>query len=220
MARRYTLLGKSKIKDYLYYMNKVQLKEYIKKAILEGEYLEDDPEAMDAMDDAMVADYEEEEANKFALDSEEPLEEATNNIPDDIQWSVSEVVGRVDDYAVEVNLEGYSPTTDKEYTAYTTAVEIGDDYEWDEVYDVEEVTMEEIVKRANSIVEAWTSKKQLTEEVHGGYIELMEMNPKFDKGLEMLLEVWNEWKSGPMTEPEMIGEAREDLLSYLASVLK
>ena len=201
-------------------MNKVQLKEYIKKAILEGEYLEDDPEAMDAMDDAMVADYEEEEANKFALDSEEPLEEATNNIPDDIRWSVSEVVGRVDDYAVEVNLEGYSPTTDKEYTAYTTAVEIGDDYEWDEVYDVEEVTMEEIVKRANSIVEAWTSKKQLTEEVHGGYIELMEMNPKFDKGLEMLLEVWNEWKSGPMTEPEMIGEAREDLLSYLASVLK
>ena len=44
-------------------MNKVQLKEYIKKAILEGEYLEDDPVAMDAMDDAMVADYEEEEAN-------------------------------------------------------------------------------------------------------------------------------------------------------------
>lgn len=190
-------------------MNRVQLKEYIRKSILEGEYLEDDKDAMDAMDAAMVQDYEDEQANKFALDSEEPLEEATispdnrvaylenmlemvwklgkgnntvnfkslaqatvshmfdeeplqeatSNIPDDIQWSVSEVVGRVDDYAVEVTLEGYSPTTDKEYTAYTTAVEIGDGYEWDEVYDVEEVTMEEVVKKANSIVEAWTKRK-------------------------------------------------------------
>lgn len=61
---------------------------------------------------------------------------------------------------------------------------------------------------------------KLSEGMHGGYIELMEMNPKFDEGLEMVLEVWNEWKSGQMTEPEMIDEAREDLLSYLSSVLR
>jgi len=76
------------------------------------------------------------------------------------------------------------------------------------------------IAEADAIVEAWNAKKKLTEQMHGGYIELMEMNPKFDEGLEMLLEVWNEWKSGTMTEPEMIGEAREDLLSYLASILK
>jgi hypothetical protein len=56
-------------------MRKAELKEIIRKSILEGDYLEDDPKAMDAMDDAMVADYEE-EANKYALDKEEPMEEA------------------------------------------------------------------------------------------------------------------------------------------------
>jgi hypothetical protein len=47
----------------------------------------------------------------------------------------------------------------------------------------------------------------------------MEMNPKFDEGVEMLLEVWEEWKAGPMTEPEMVAEAKQDVLSYLSSVL-
>ena len=40
-----------------------------------------------------------------------------------------------------------------------------------------------------------------------------------DQGIEMLLDVWEEWKSGEMTEPEMIDEAKQDLLSYLSSVL-
>jgi hypothetical protein len=114
-------------------MKKAELKELIKNSILEGDYLEDDPKAVEALEDAEEMD------------------------------SIAE---------------------------------------------------------ADAIVEAWTSKKKLTEQMHGGYIELMEMNPKFDEGLEMLLEVWNEWKSGTMTEPEMIGEAREDLLSYLASILE
>jgi len=77
------------------------------------------------------------------------------------------------------------------------------------------------IAEADAIVEAWNAKKQaLQEEVDGGYIELMEMNPKFDEGLEMLSEVWNEWKSGEMTEEWMIDEARQDLLEYLASILK
>ncbi len=64
-----------------------------------------------------------------------------------------------------------------------------------------------------------TAHEILKEEMHGGYLEIMEMNPKFDEGVEMLLEVWEEWKEGPMTEPEMVAEAKQDLLSYLSSVL-
>ena len=68
--------------------------------------------------------------------------------------------------------------------------------------------------------ESWNSKKKpLTEEMTGGYLEIMEMNPKFDEGLELLLDVWNEWKSGEMTEPEMIEEAKQDLLAYLSTML-
>ena len=115
-------------------MKKAELRELIKNSILEGDYLEDDPKAVEALEDAEEMD------------------------------SIAE---------------------------------------------------------ADAIVEAWNAKKQgLQEEVDGGYIELMEMNPKFDEGLEMLSEVWNEWKSGEMTEEWMIDEARQDLLEYLASVLK
>lgn len=59
----------------------------------------------------------------------------------------------------------------------------------------------------------------IKEEMTGGYLEIMEMNPKFDQGIEMLLEVWEEWKSGEMTEPQMIDEAKQDLLQYLSSML-
>ena len=55
--------------------------------------------------------------------------------------------------------------------------------------------------------------------MHGGYLELMEMNPKFDEGIAMLLDVWEEWKSGEMTEPEMIDEAKQDILAYLSSMM-
>ena len=115
-------------------MKKAELKELIKNSILEGDYLEDDPKAVEALEDAEEMD------------------------------SIAE---------------------------------------------------------ADAIVEAWNAKKQaLQEEMDGGYIELMEMNPKFDEGLKMLSEVWNEWKSGEMTEEWMIDEARQDLLEYLASILK
>jgi uridine phosphorylase len=78
---------------------------------------------------------------------------------------------------------------------------------------------ENVLREADEIVAAWAEKQTLNEEMHGGYLELMEMNPKFDQGIEMLLDVWEEWKSGEMTEPEMIDEAKQDLLSYLSSVL-
>ena len=187
-------------------MKKSELKEYIKKSILEGDYLEDDKDAMDAMDNAMVQDYEEEEANKFALDKEEPMEEAMIAPNDRVAYleNMLDMVWKLGKGNNTVNFKSLAQATVS--------------HMFDEE-PMEEVTMDPIAE-ADAIVEAWNSKKQLTEEMHGGYIELMEMNPKFDEGLEMLLEVWNEWKSGEMTEPEMIEEAKQDLLAYLASVLK
>ena len=137
-------------------MKKAELKELIRNSILEGEYLEDDSKAMDAMDAAMVKDYEEEESNKHTLDKEEPLEEALQ-IPDDIEWEVEDVVGKVDDYDYELALRGYSPSTKKYYTAGTTGTAVGGgDYEWFDVYEVEE---DDVIAEADRIVEAWTSRK-------------------------------------------------------------
>ena len=36
----------------------------------------------------------------------------------------------------------------------------------------------------------------------GGYVEIM--GPMFDKGVNLLISAWEEWKMGPMTEPGMI----------------
>jgi hypothetical protein len=100
----------------------------------------------------MVADYEEEEANKYALDKEEPMEE-------------------------------------------------------------------DILREADEIVAAYAEKKTLNEEMYGGYLELFEMNPNFEEGVSMLLAAWEEWKEGPETEPEMVEEAKHDILAYLSSMM-
>ena len=253
-------------------MKKAELKELIRNSILEGEYLEDDSKAMDAMDAAMVKDYEEEESNKHTLDKEEPMEEVMvtpdnrveylahtldmvwkrgkgNNqidlkalaqslvddmfdqesmqeglsIPDDIKWDWDgQVLDQTDSHSAEIGLEGYSPSTGRSFTASVPAFDNGGDWEWNDrdVDFIEEAPLEEIIRRTDKIVESWNSKKKpLTEEMTGGYLEIMEMNPKFDEGLELLLDVWNEWKSGEMTEPEMIEEAKQDLLAYLSTML-
>jgi len=59
----------------------------------------------------------------------------------------------------------------------------------------------------------------LNEEMHGGYLELFEMNPAFEEGVASLLEAWNEWKQGDMTEPYMVEEAKQDILAYLSSMM-
>ena len=46
-----------------------------------------------------------------------------------------------------------------------------------------------------------------------GYVETM--GPLFDKGVEMILKAFTEWKEGPMTEPGMVPFAKRDVLSYL-----
>jgi hypothetical protein len=56
--------------------------------------------------------------------------------------------------------------------------------------------------------------------MHGGYLELLEMNPAFEEGVANLLQAWNEWKEGDMTEPYMIEEAKQDVLAYLSSMME
>lgn len=55
-----------------------EFKQLIKQSILEEKEKEtNDTGAMTPEEEKMVTDYEEEEANKYALDSEEPLDEAS-----------------------------------------------------------------------------------------------------------------------------------------------
>jgi len=78
---------------------------------------------------------------------------------------------------------------------------------------------EDILREADEIVAAYAEKKTLNEEMHGGYLELFEMNPNFEEGVAKLLQAWEEWKEGPETEPEMVEEAKHDILAYLSSMM-
>jgi|7_EtaG_2_1085326.scaffolds.fasta_scaffold133103_2 hypothetical protein len=49
-----------------------------------------------------------------------------------------------------------------------------------------------------------------------GYVELMDI----DDHLEAIHYEWEKWRDGPMTEPEDIGRARADILSYIQSYLE
>lgn len=130
-------------------MKRSDLKELIKKSMLE---VSPKSGAMTPEEEEMVAGYEEEEANKYALDKEEPMEE-------------------------------------------------------------------DVLREADEIVAAWAQKQTLNEEMYGGYLELLEMNPAFDEGVAKVLEAWNEWKEGDETEPYMVEEAKQDVLAYLSSMM-
>ena len=60
-----------------------------------------------------------------------------------------------------------------------------------------------------------TGGKVVTENDYetGGYVE--SMGPLFDKGVNLLIKAWEEWKMGPMTEPGMVEFAKKDVLKYL-----
>ena len=60
--------------------------------------------------------------------------------------------------------------------------------------------------------------KENTMQEGGGYIEVM--GPRFDEAIEMIHSAWEEWKNGPMTEPEDIPQAKQDIVNYIASLLK
>jgi len=200
-------------------MKRSALKELIKRSMLE---VSPNTGAMTPEEEKMVTDYEEEEANKYALDKEEPLEEEMSKADKVLNrpaHAISfEQMGMIMMLADEL---GENRQAD-EFLSGVASKKAADEYIKQLIarIDGEEGMMEEdIIAEADSIVASWAEKKTLKEEMHGGYLEIMEMNPKFDEGVEMLLEVWEEWKAGPMTEPEMVAEAKQDVLSYLSSVL-
>jgi hypothetical protein len=191
-------------------MKKAQLKELIKQSMTElnsPEYLElmkkaDDTGrgyaerdkfrnqaydlkigAMTPDEEKMVSDYEEEEANKYALDSENPLEENTGDMPEDIEWMWDgEVYDRIDYHSGDIGLEGHSPSTGRNYTASVMADYNGDDWDWSNsnIENIEVATVREnknnsrnlrerkeplskLIRKADRIVEAWSSKKLIKE---------------------------------------------------------
>ena len=54
-------------------------------------------------------------------------------------------------------------------------------------------------------------------ELNEEYIEIM---PGMEEGLEMIVEGWIKWKTGPMTEPKDINPARKELLNFCTAYLK
>ena len=200
-------------------MKRSDLKELIKKSMLE---VSPKSGAMTPEEEKMVADYEEEEVNKYALDKEEPMEEASVILnQDEVYAKYAPLVKQymengLDKYAAISKAEDVLAA---EYGATPLNIQSTISDYFDDQYRNSTYANENVLREADEIVDAWAEKQTLNEEMHGGYLELMEMNPKFDQGIEMLLDVWEEWKSGEMTEPEMIDEAKQDLLSYLSSVL-
>jgi hypothetical protein len=146
-------------------MKRSDLKELIKNSMLEVAP-KTDSGAMTPEEEEMVANYDEEQANKYALDNERPLEEILN-IPDDIEWEWDgQVLDQVDSYSAEIGLEGYSPSTGHSFTASVPAYDNGGDWEWNEgdIDFIEQAPMEEdILREADDIVAAYAEKKTLKE---------------------------------------------------------
>jgi hypothetical protein len=269
-----------------------ELKDLIKKSMVEVA-----PKtasgAMTPEEEIMVADYEEEEANKYALDKEEPLEEekkyyitmkskdgkgggTLQNLPNHIHntysgalrsieylrdnfkkgkkytYYVSDIDGNPITQGKEIEEASVILNRDEVYAKYAPLVkqymengldkyaaiskaedvlarEYGatplniqstiSDY-FDDQYRNSTYANENVLREADDIVAAYAEKQTLKEEMHGGYLELLEMNPDFENGARLLLNAWFEWKEGPMTEPQMVDEARQDILAYLSSMMR
>ena len=95
---------------------------------------------------------------------------------------------------------------------------------------IAKIDEDDVLAEAERIVAAWAKKQTIKEEMHGGYLELFEMNPNFEEGVSLIekgvkegasliLAAWKEWKEGPETEPEMVEEAKQDVLAYLSSII-
>jgi len=60
--------------------------------------------------------------------------------------------------------------------------------------------------------------KAYLNESNDGYVELIIMDPDFEKGWALIKQAWQEWKTGPATEPSMIRPAKQDLVKYLTQL--
>lgn len=200
-------------------MKRSDLKELIKKSMLE---VSPTSGAMTPEEEKMVADYEEEEANKYALDKEEPLEEVGVILNrDEVYAKYAPLVKQY----MESGLNRHAAILKaqdvlaKEYGATPLNIQSTISDYFDDQYRNSTYANEDVLREADEIVAAWAQKQTINEEMHGGYLELLEMNPAFDEGVAKVLEAWNEWKEGDMTEPYMVEEAKQDVLAYLSSMM-
>lgn len=198
-------------------MKRSDLKELIKKSMLE---VSPNSGAMTPEEEKMVADYEEEEANKYALDKEEPLEEEASKASTILNRPSNrmtfEQMGMIMMLADE--LGGEENAKANEFLSRVASKMEADKYIQELVAKID--GEESMLREADEIVAAWAEKQTIKEEMHGGYLELLEMNPAFEEGVAKLLQAWNEWAEGDMTEPYMIEEAKHDILAYLSEMMK
>ena len=52
----------------------------------------------------------------------------------------------------------------------------------------------------------------------GGYVEAM--GPELDKHIKAIAGIFQEWKNGPSTEPQMVGYATYDLIEYIKRAIR
>lgn len=73
---------------------------------------------------------------------------------------------------------------------------------------------------SNFSIHEWQAKylRESTIREQGGYIEVM--GPDFEEAITLLQAAWIDWKNGPVTEPEDIPQAKQDILDYIASLLR
>lgn len=183
--------------------------------------------AMTPEEEAMVAGYEEEQANKYALDNEKPLEEDILREADEIVAAYAKkktlkeagaspkywVVAKDKRGELYVFNDGYYNTKEEANNAFKNI-------SVPKIVDADTIKVQPVPTSPNYIGLFKNLSERLNEEMHGGYLELFEMNPAFEEGVSMLLTAWNEWKKGDMTEPYMVEEAKQDVLAYLSSMMK
>jgi len=214
-------------------MKRSDLKELIKKSMVEVAPKKDSG-AMTPEEEKMVADYEEEKANKYAVGpKEEPgLGEGSVTLnSDEVYAKYAPLVQKykakgMDKYQAIAQAEkdlarhyGATPMNIASFVDdYSKKQYMGGDEDYIDAFADERE--HDVLREADNIVAAWAEKKTLKEEMHGGYLELLEMNPDFEEGARLLLNAWSEWKEGPMTEPQMVDEARQDILAYLSSMMR
>jgi len=138
-------------------MKKADLKEFIKQTMLETAPKKDTG-AMTPEEEKMVADYEEEEANKYALDKEEPLEETSDTNDDYVIYATDEdgkktEINRVPKSKAQTTLTNIS----HRYRDNDVTIRAMKASEWDKS------SLEEVIKKADMIVESWANKKVLKE---------------------------------------------------------
>jgi len=61
--------------------------------------------------------------------------------------------------------------------------------------------------------------ESLNEGGNDGYVELIIMDPNFEKGMKLINKAWSDWVNGPETTHTMINPAKKDLAEYVSKII-